>query len=500
MKTLIIMIAFVSFSNVQAVDHTFTYQGELMDNNNAANGSYDIVIQAFDAESSGNTVGSESTHIGIIATNGIFTINDVDLGIGLYNGLDIWLQISVKKTVDANYTALSPLQKMRSVPYATTLIDKGATDGQVLEFDDVNGWQPANVNNNTDNQNIENLGLVGTTLTVGIEDGSSQNIDMSSLQDGIGTDDQNIESLSLNGTDLTVGIENGNSQNVDLASLQDGTGTDSQDLNLIGKALFISNGSSAIFQGWDDNVTDDFSGNYNDLTNKPSFTDWDTNVNDDFSGDYNDLSNQPWAFDGLNASRVSGFTGFGLTNPAANLHIKMSSASNVSGGLRLESASSSGEDWYIRMPVSDDLVIRNDGTDLLTIKKDTGNVEMEGELQASVSGDADMKAYIYGKIDVDIPNVITGGPISTSVQSNYSSDGFTVTRDDIGVYNIIFDTEPLSAYIVVTTVIRTPSEFGFYNAKVVNYSLTALDNIKVRIYGLDGSRADSSFSFVVYKK
>jgi hypothetical protein len=36
-----------------------------------------------------------------------------------------------------------------------------------------------------------------------------------------------------------------------------------------------------------------FSGNYNDLTNQPTFAGWDTDVDDDFSGNYNDLTNKP---------------------------------------------------------------------------------------------------------------------------------------------------------------------------------------------------------------
>ncbi len=79
----------------------------------------------------------------------------------------------------------------------------------------------------TDDQNIESLGVdVGTNiLTVGIEDGTSQTVDLSHLDDS-GTDDQNIEGLALSGANvLTVGIEDGTSQTVDLSSL---VGTDDQ--------------------------------------------------------------------------------------------------------------------------------------------------------------------------------------------------------------------------------------------------------------------------------
>ncbi|SFW67512.1 collagen-like triple helix repeat-containing protein, partial [Cellulophaga fucicola] len=66
----------------------------------------------------------------------------------------------------------------------------------------------------TDNQSIRNLGFSGTTLTVGIEDGSSQTVSLAAL-----ADNQSIRNLGLSGTTLTVGIEDGSSQTVSLASL-----------------------------------------------------------------------------------------------------------------------------------------------------------------------------------------------------------------------------------------------------------------------------------------
>ena len=41
---------------------------------------------------------------------------------------------------------------------------------------------------------------------------------------GTSTDDQNISGSGLSGTTLTIGIEGGSSETIDLASLQDGTG------------------------------------------------------------------------------------------------------------------------------------------------------------------------------------------------------------------------------------------------------------------------------------
>ncbi len=94
--------------------------------------------------------------------------------------------------------------------------------GNSLEIEDGNNVDLSGYLDNTDDQNIENLGLSGNVLTVGIENGTSQTVDLSTL---VGTDNQNIENLALVGNTLTVGIEDGTSQNVDLSSL---IGTDDQ--------------------------------------------------------------------------------------------------------------------------------------------------------------------------------------------------------------------------------------------------------------------------------
>jgi len=83
----------------------------------------------------------------------------------------------------------------------------------------------------TDNQSISNVSLSSDSLTIGIENGNSQTVDLSPLKDGIGTDNQNISGSELNGSILTIGIENGNSQTVDLSPLKDGTGTDNQNIS-----------------------------------------------------------------------------------------------------------------------------------------------------------------------------------------------------------------------------------------------------------------------------
>ncbi|MEY8019727.1 hypothetical protein AB8P51_02775 [Muriicola sp. SD30] len=101
-----------------------------------------------------------------------------------------------------------------SNPYDNTTSGLTATDVQAA-IDEVSAGS-------TDDQNISGSGLAGTNLTIGIENGASEIVDLSSL---VGTDDQNISGSGLAGTNLTIGIENGASEIVDLSSL---VGTDDQ--------------------------------------------------------------------------------------------------------------------------------------------------------------------------------------------------------------------------------------------------------------------------------
>src|SRR5690606_21033002 len=64
-------------------------------------------------------------------------------------------------------------------------------------------------------------------------------------------------------------------------------GITQQNLNLDGKTLSISAGNSISFENWDTNAEDDFSGNYDDLQNKPVL----------FSGLYADLQDKPELYD-----------------------------------------------------------------------------------------------------------------------------------------------------------------------------------------------------------
>jgi hypothetical protein len=104
-------------------------------------------------------------------------------------------------------------------------IDNFSLNGTILRLSLEDDGQPLQTVNlatiNTDDQNLVTPTLVGTTLNLGIENGTGTSIDLATLQDGTGTDDQNLTTPTLTGTTLNLGIENGSGTSVNLATLKD---------------------------------------------------------------------------------------------------------------------------------------------------------------------------------------------------------------------------------------------------------------------------------------
>ncbi len=111
-------------------------------------------------------------------------------------------------------------------------------------------------------------------------------------------------------------------------------------------------------------------------------------------------------------------------------------------------------------------------------------VQINGKLEGSDSGNADMKAYIYGSVD-RFGNKITGA----------SSAGFSVSKTATGSYRITFDNPPgdYNRYIVTANV-------RFAHVKFITIDKYAT-HFDVYIYNTDGTtKSDDYFDFVVYKK
>jgi hypothetical protein len=77
-------------------------------------------------------------------------------------------------------------------------------------------------------------------------------------------DDQNISGSSLDGTTLTIGIENGNSETIDLSSLEDGVGITSDQANQLSAVINALNCIATLEPLADEHEEEDHADEYHD--------------------------------------------------------------------------------------------------------------------------------------------------------------------------------------------------------------------------------------------
>ncbi len=165
MKNIYTVLALLLISQLlhaQNVNTGFTYQGELLENGQAVNGSFDFKVDVFTVFSGGTGFVSPLEYTSIPVSKGIFTLNNVDFGDLIFLSNDnLWLEVSVRPAGAATYTVLSPRQKIETTPYAvrasesdfalsSTTASKandlniaGASIGDVLAYDG-SKWTSAN--------------------------------------------------------------------------------------------------------------------------------------------------------------------------------------------------------------------------------------------------------------------------------------------------------------------------------------------------------------------
>jgi hypothetical protein len=106
-----------------ALDGSFTYQGRLAENNQPANGTYDLRFTIYGAETGSAqicTVAAEDTveRADVTVTNGLFTV-PLDFCAEAFDGDKRWLEIAVRPgSSTGTYTVLSPRQPISPTPYA----------------------------------------------------------------------------------------------------------------------------------------------------------------------------------------------------------------------------------------------------------------------------------------------------------------------------------------------------------------------------------------------
>ncbi len=117
--------------HAQAVDTSFTYQGQLKEDGVPADGEYDLLFKLFDA--AGTQVGTQIGRENTLVTNGLFTVI-LDFGTTAFDGDARFLEIGVRPgDSGAFFTTLSPRQEITATPYAATALKTVGVDGHSLD-------------------------------------------------------------------------------------------------------------------------------------------------------------------------------------------------------------------------------------------------------------------------------------------------------------------------------------------------------------------------------
>jgi len=115
----IVIVSWAKVSEAAPLGNAFTYQGRLIDNNQPADGLYDLQFKLFDASSDGNQLWGDVNTPEVDVIDGYFTV-ELDFG-SVFDGNERWLEIGVRpgELGDPNlYTSLSPRQLIAPAPYA----------------------------------------------------------------------------------------------------------------------------------------------------------------------------------------------------------------------------------------------------------------------------------------------------------------------------------------------------------------------------------------------
>jgi len=139
----VLTLCFVGLSTAEPIGTVFTYQGRLIDANQAADGSYDFYFWLFDGPGIfADPVSGVILLEDVEAMDGYFTA-ELDFGGGIFDGNDRWIQIGVRPG-DSNdlddFVPLSPRQRITAAPYA--LYAKSGTPGPKGDKGDTGAMGP----------------------------------------------------------------------------------------------------------------------------------------------------------------------------------------------------------------------------------------------------------------------------------------------------------------------------------------------------------------------
>lgn len=177
----------------------FTYQGRLTASGAPANGLYDLQFRLWDAQASGNQIGSTQSINSVQITSGVFSVT-LDFGANAFSGASRFLEIGARPSGGGSFTTLSPRQQITSTPYAVRALKASSADsvpasgvpaGSGNYIQNTSSPQPGNFN-------ITGSATIGQTISGSVVNAASQfNIGGSRV-------------LTISGdSNLFVGVESG---------------------------------------------------------------------------------------------------------------------------------------------------------------------------------------------------------------------------------------------------------------------------------------------------
>ncbi len=159
----------------------FTYQGRLIDANDAADGEYDFEFKLYDDPTAGTQQGSMIYASEVDVIDGYFTVG-LDFGSDVFDGDARWLEIGVRpgEMNDPNvYTTLQPRQEVTPTPYALyakTAQTTGSDNDWMVTGDDMYSIPSGNVGIGTTSpekkldivsESYADLGIALSTKSIG---------------------------------------------------------------------------------------------------------------------------------------------------------------------------------------------------------------------------------------------------------------------------------------------------------------------------------------------
>ncbi|MBI4648889.1 MAG: hypothetical protein HY738_20445, partial [Bacteroidia bacterium] len=323
MKKIILLFGFACLQMAISLAQTpdgFNYQGVTRNSTGTIllNQAISLRMSILQGSASGTTVYCE-THAATSNDYGVFDLvvgngavisgnfSTIDWGADIY-----FMKVEMDGTGGTNYEFMGTSQLL-SVPYALHAKTAENVTGTITESDPVfTAWDKTTGISITENQvsDLQNY------LTAEVDGSVTNELQVLSISDDTiylsnggfvklpaGFDGQYS---SLTGAPSLATVATSGSYNdlndqpaipANVSELNNDTGyliteVDGSVTNEL-QALSISNDTIYLSNGGFVKLPAGFSGNYNDLTNKPDFTGWDTNDANDFNGDYNNLTNTP---------------------------------------------------------------------------------------------------------------------------------------------------------------------------------------------------------------